>query len=129
MPRLQFLCISNNPLGDEGLAPLVAPGVLPPALTHFYPYANQLTDVGLSALLANVKLCRTLEVLNLSSNRISDAGCAALVAACDRGALPTLSQLIVSGNPASTMAQEKARLAAFGKAAAQTEFSNSLTAV
>ena len=65
----------GNPLGDEGLAALVAPP--PPA------GAPPPTTGGLAQL----------KWLDLSCTQITDAGCATLAAALDSGALPALEQL------------------------------------
>ena len=69
-PALEQLCLTGNPLGDEGLAALVAPP--PPAGVPPPPTAG----------LAKLKK------LNLSWTQVTDAGCAALAAALDSGALP-----------------------------------------
>jgi hypothetical protein len=81
--ELNFRC---NPLGDEGLAALVAPplpaGVLPPPTG------------GLK-----------LKTLDLSHTKVSDAGCTALAAALHSGALPALEELMLDGIPASAVAK------------------------
>ena len=75
LPALEVLQISHNPLGDEGLAALVA---LPPPAG-----APPLTTGELA----------TLRTIDLSRTQITDAGCAALAAALERGALPVLETL------------------------------------
>jgi len=77
--ELNFRC---NPLGDEGLAALVAPPLPPPT-------------GGLNEL-------KTLE---LSHTKVSDAGCTALAAALHSGALPALEELMLDGIPASAVAK------------------------
>ena len=67
LPALVRLSFFGNPLGDEGLAALVAP---PPA------GAPPPTTGGLA----------TLTVLDLDRSQITDAGCATLAAALDSGA-------------------------------------------
>ena len=74
-PALEGLDLARNPLGDEGLAALVAPPP-PPA------GAPPPTTGGLAKL-------RTLD---LSRTRITHAGCDALAAALDSGALPALKR-------------------------------------
>jgi len=77
----------SNPLGDEGLAALVAPP--PPA------GAPPTTTGGLTKL----------KTLSLSRTQITNAGCATLAAALDSGALPALEELYLDGIPASAAAK------------------------
>jgi hypothetical protein len=84
LPALEFLSLNVNPLGDEGLAALVAPP--PPASGALSPPKGGLTK---------------LKALNLSYTQITDAGCGALAAALDGGALPTLEVLRLHGSLAS----------------------------
>ena len=74
LPALETLSLSFNPLGDEGLAALVAPpppGVLPPP----------------TGVLAKLK------ALFLNNTQVSDVGCAALAAVARQpGALPPLAR-------------------------------------
>jgi hypothetical protein len=84
-PALERLDLSGNPLGDEGLAALVAP---PP------PPAGAPTGV-----------LTKLKQLNLSGTQVNDTGCAALAAALDDGALPALVDLYLRGTLASTAAK------------------------
>ena len=87
LPALERLILSfSNPLGDEGLAALVAPP--PPA------GAPPLPTGGLSKLYE----------LYLGDTQIADAGCAALAAALDSGALPALECVYLLGIPASATA-------------------------
>ena len=76
-----------NPVGDEGLATLVAP---PPA-------------AGALPLLTGV--LTKLKVLSPSYTQVTDAGCAALAAALQSGALPALETLHLYGIPASAAAK------------------------
>ena len=89
LPALEHLDLSGNPLGDEGLAALVAP---PPPTAGALP----LPTAGL----------KELRTLILQVTQVSDAGCAALAAALDSGALPALQYLSLEGIPASAAAQE-----------------------
>ena len=77
----------GNPLGDEGLAALVAPRLLAGAPP---PPAGGLAK---------------LKRLHLNFTRITDAGCATLVAALDSGALPALELLSLQGTPAGAAAK------------------------
>ena len=99
-PALEQLWLDGNPLGDEGLAALVAPPP-PPAGTPPPPAGG----------------LKKLVTLNLDGIQISDAGCATLVAALDSGALPALEVLHLEGIPASAAAQEAA-LAALARSIA-----------
>ena len=87
LPALGALFLGNNPLGDEGLAALVAPP--PPA------GAPPPTTGGLAKL----------KMLLLNATQITDAGCATLAAALDSGALPALKRLFLDGIPASAAAK------------------------
>ena len=86
-PALETLSLESNPLGDEGLAALVAP---PPAAGAPPPPTGGL---------ANIKW------LSLGDTQITDAGCAALAAAFSSGALPTLKKLDLRCIPASDEAK------------------------
>ena len=85
-PALEWFSLYGNPLGDEGLAALVAPP--PPA------GAPPPTTGGLAKL----------KWLILRRTQITDAGCAALAAALESGALPALKTLYLSYIPASAAA-------------------------
>ena len=85
-PALEGLNLVGNPLGDEGLAALLAPP--PHAGTPPLPAAG----------------LKKLEKLHLSYTQITDAGCAALASALDSGALPALVTLSLDRIPASAAA-------------------------
>jgi hypothetical protein len=85
-PELDTIYLFDNPLGDEGLAALVAPP--PPAGTPPLPTGG----------------LKKLELLNLGYTQVSDAGCAALATALDSGALPALDDLTLDDTPASAAA-------------------------
>jgi len=87
-PALEDLYLGYNPLGDEGLAALVAPP--PPPAGAPPPPTGGLAK---------------LKALDLSYTQVADAGCAALAAALDSGALPTLKVLFLDGIPASAAAK------------------------
>eukprot|EP00964_Phaeocystis_antarctica_P051409 scaffold29987_cov47-Phaeocystis_antarctica.AAC.2 len=93
LPALNSLMFGGSPLGDEGLAALVAPP--PPAGTLPLPAG------GLAKL----------QRLNLDNTEVTDAGCAALASALDNGALPTLELLSLDGIPASVAAKKAVRVA------------------
>ena len=85
LPALEHLKLNYNPLGDEGLAALVAPS--PPAGAP--PPTGGLAK---------------LKLLNLGYTKVADAGCAALAAALDSGALPALDKFAMYVIPASAAA-------------------------
>ena len=86
LPALEILHLAQNPLGDEGIAALVAPplpaGAPPPA----------------TGVLAKLK------ELYLWGTQTTDAGCATVAAALDSGALPALEELQLGSIPASAAA-------------------------
>ena len=81
------LFVDANPIGDEGLAALVAP---PPPAGAPPPPTGGLTK---------------LKVLGLNGTEITDAGCATLAAALDSSALPALEDLYLYDIPASAVAK------------------------
>jgi hypothetical protein len=87
-PALELLALGGHPLGDEGLATLVAPP--PPA------GAPPPTTGGLAKL----------KWLDLDRTQITDAGCTTLAAALGSGALPALEELYLHGIPASAAAKD-----------------------
>ena len=87
-PALEELFLWDNPLGDEGLAALLAPP--PPAGTPPLPAGG----------------LKKLKELDLNGTQITDAGCAALVAALHSGVLPALETLFVDRIPASDAARD-----------------------
>ena len=91
-PALERLYLWGNPLGDEGLAALVAPPP-PPAGTPPLPTGG----------------LKKLQYLDLDGTQITDTGCAALVAALDSGALPALATLGVHFTLASAAARDAVR--------------------
>ena len=96
-PELDELYLPSNPLGDEGLAALVAP---PPPAGAPPPPTGGLTK---------------LKALDLAHTQITDAGCAALASALDSGALPALKHLNLGGIPASAAAEATVRAAGSGQ--------------
>jgi len=100
LPALEWLTLRVNPLGDEGLATLVAPP--PPA----------------DALPTTTGVLTKLKMINLCATQITDAGCAALAAALDSGALPALEFLclqdVTSASAAAKAALRRAGLTVEG---------------
>eukprot|EP00964_Phaeocystis_antarctica_P005621 scaffold3064_cov63-Phaeocystis_antarctica.AAC.7 len=92
-PALEFLQLTGNPLGDEGLTALVAP---PPPAGALPPPAGGL---------------KKLRLLYLEWTQVTDVGCAALASALDSGALPALEFLNLDGIPASAAAKGAAHAA------------------
>ena len=88
LPALKQLLFPGNPLGDEGLAALVAPP--PPA------GAPPTTTGGLTKL-------KRLASLDLNDTQVSDAGCATLASVLDK--LPALKRLYLERTPASVEAK------------------------
>ena len=84
---LESLSLMGSPLGDEGLAALVAP---PPLAGALSPPAGGL---------------KKLKKLYLSYTKVTDAGCATLAFALDSGALPALNHLNLYEIPASAAAK------------------------
>ena len=104
LPALEELGLGASPLGNEGLAALVAP---PP------PADAPTTTTGVLTKLKGLYLSRT---------QITDAGCATLAAALDSGVLPALRYLNLSGiHPFSAAA--KAALRRAGQAGLETIWS------
>ena len=87
LPALDHLDLERNPIGDEGLAALVAP---PPPAGALPPPTGGLAR---------------LNGLELSFLQITDAGCAALAATLDSGALPALNHLNLEATIASAAAK------------------------
>jgi len=87
-PALENLDLWSNPLGDEGLAALVAP---PP------PSAGAPTT-------STTGVLTKLKDLNLNMTKVTDEGCATLASALSDSALPALEMLFLSQIPASAAA-------------------------
>eukprot|EP00964_Phaeocystis_antarctica_P064094 scaffold38521_cov43-Phaeocystis_antarctica.AAC.1 len=90
-----ILTLGGNPIGDEGLAALVAPP--PPAGAP--PPTGGLTKL------------KRLYQLYLGNTQVTDAGCATLAAAFSSGVLPALKVLDLEGIPASAAAMVSVRQA------------------
>jgi len=115
LPRLQHLVLSSAAIGDAGLVALAPALRQRPALESLYLAGNPLGDEGLAALVAPPPPAEApppptgglakLKELHLSRTQITDAGCGTLAAALDSGALPTLEKLFLNGIPASAAAK------------------------
>ena len=95
LPELEILTLGGNPIGDEGLAALVAPP--PPAGAP--PPTGGLTKL------------KRLYQLYVGNTQVTDAGCATLAAAFSSGVLPALKVLDLEGIPASAAAMVSVRQA------------------
>merc|ERR1740139_239505 len=114
LPRLNSLMLHDATIGDAGLVALAPALRRRPALEKLYLSYNPLGDEGLAALVALPPLTGApppttgvlpkLKVLDLIRTQLSDAGCAALAAALDSGALPALKALFLDAVPASAAA-------------------------
>ena len=124
LPRLKVLGLHNAAIGNAGLASLAPVLRRMPALVTFYLFGNPLGDEGLAALLAPpppagappppTGVLPKLKGLNLAGTQVSDAGCATLSAALDSGMLPALKRLGLSSTPASAAAKESVRVGRAG---------------
>ena len=121
MPRLRHLYLQNAAIGDAGLVALAPALRRLPALEHLSFFGNPLGDTGLAALVAppppagapppTTGGLAKLKGLNLRLTQITDAGCATLAAALDSGALPALNVLNLKQIPASAAAKATVRRA------------------
>ena len=126
MPRLKSLNLILSSIGDAGLVALTPALHKLPALEHLYLASNPLGDEGLAALVApppaagappegapptTTGVLTKLKVLNLRCTQITDAGCATLAAAFDSCALPPLEDLDLLGTRATGKATRKVEVA------------------
>ena len=95
LPSLESIYLAYNPLGEEGLAALVAPPPLAGALSLTIRVLTKLK------LPTKARVLTKLEVLDLGSTQINNAGCAALASALYGGTLPALKRVNLEGIPAS----------------------------
>eukprot|EP00964_Phaeocystis_antarctica_P129974 scaffold93792_cov60-Phaeocystis_antarctica.AAC.1 len=119
LPRLKTLGLNNAAIGDAGLVVLAPALRRLPALENLYLVGNPLGDEGLAALVAPplpagappppAGVLTKLKGLWLGDTQITDVGCAALAAALDSGALPALKGLSLNGTPASAAAKAAVR--------------------
>jgi len=114
LPRLKNLALMKTAIGDAELAALVPALRRRPALEGLVLFDNPVGDEGLAALLAPQPPAGTpprpagglkkLKELDLGRTQITDAGCATLAAALDSGALFALGELQLDHIPASVAA-------------------------
>ena len=116
LPQLRCLSMHRTAIGDAALAALAPALRRRPALETLYLHSNPLGDEGLAALVAPPPPAagtpprpagglKKLKLLDLSFTQVSDAGCATLVAALHSGALPALDTLHLDDIPASGAAR------------------------
>ena len=116
LPRLEDLALRSTALGDAGLVALAPALRRRPALECLHIEGNPLGDEGLAALVAPppppagappppTGVLPKLEVLGLSYTQVTDAGCATLASTLDSGALPALENLYLLGTRASDAAK------------------------
>ena len=119
MPRLTSLLLTNTEIGDAGLVSLAPALRRLPALENLDLWGNPLGDEGLAALVApppptagapppTAGGLAKLKELHLGFTQITDAGCATLVSTLYSGMLPALKWLQVGGTPACTSASRTA---------------------
>jgi len=122
LPRLKFLSLTYTAIGDAGMADLAPALRRRPALECLHIEGNPLGDEGLAALVAPpppaagappppTGVLPKLEVLGLSYTQVTDAGCATLASTLDTGALPALESLYLLGTRASDGAKASVRRA------------------
>jgi len=116
LPRLKVLELHNAAIGDVGLVALAPALRRRPMLEFLYLNGNPLGDEGLAALVAPPQQPAgappsPLRSLSLDGTRITSAGCATLAAALDCGALPSFCDLYLRGTRASAAAKAALRRA------------------
>ena len=121
LPRLESLMLHHTSIGDAGLVALAPALRRLLALDNINLWKNPIGDEGLAALVAPppplpagalpppTGVLAKLKWLYLGESQVSDAGCAALAAALNRGALPALDMLDILLIPASAAAKEAVR--------------------
>ena len=119
LPRLKNLLLDNAAIGDAGLVALAPALRRRPALEELGLWGNPLGDEGLAALVAppppagapptSTGGLAQLVALSLGDTQITDVGCATLAAALDSSALPALKYLNLNGIPVSAAARATVR--------------------
>ena len=116
MPRLKILALESTAIGDAGLVALAPALRQLPALEQLDLDRTPLGNEGLAALVAPPPPAGTpaaaagglkkLKLLYLGVTQISDAGCATLATALDSGALPALEEVHLNDTPANAIFKE-----------------------
>ena len=104
LPRLRLLNLNEAAISDAGLVTLAPALRRLSGLSHLFLTNNPLGDEGLAALVAPSSPTgglKKLKMLYLNHTKVSDAGCAALAAALDSGTLPALKKIDLKGSPVS----------------------------
>jgi len=107
LPALEVISLDCNQVVDAGIAALAPALRQLPKLRHLFLSDNQIGDRGLALLLSEPMqgVLSSLRGLYLRDNQITDSGCAALASSLRSGALPALSRLDVGESSASQEAQ------------------------
>lgn len=96
LPKLRYIDLSNNSLGESGCRLLSENLKFVPHLNQLLLANNKIGEASCINLAANLKIVPKLSQLVLSSNSIGDAGCKAL--ALQFKFIPGLNQLSLTGN-------------------------------
>jgi hypothetical protein len=124
LPRLKILMLINATIGDAGLVALAPALRRRPALENLHLDHNPIGDEGLAALVAPppppagalpppTGVLAKLKELNISYTQVTDAGCAALAAALYSGALPALKVLYLHPGHGGSLASAAAVAAVY----------------
>jgi Ran GTPase-activating protein (RanGAP) involved in mRNA processing and transport len=104
LPRIEVLAARDNGIGDAGLLALAPALRQRPTLEGLSLAGNPLGDEGLAALVAlppKTGALARLWRLDLDRSQIGNAGGAALAAALERGIMPALEKLLFSSDAAA----------------------------
>ena len=109
-PELEALGLTEFALGGPAVATLTGTLRKRPALKMLYLGNCNVGDQGVDAMFSNLGMddFKALEHLYLDSNELTDASCAFIVGAIDRGLMPALKTVVVSGNPTTSAAARQA---------------------
>lgn len=105
LPQLEGLSLGDNGIGDAGLVALAPALRRLSALKQLWLVGNPVGDRGLAALMAPplTAALKQLEVLNMDRTQVTDAGCAILMSALNRDhvVMPALERVLMVGSAAS----------------------------
>jgi len=92
MPKLVYLHIGANDIGNQGVAALAVPLRRLPVLADLRLDENGIGDEGVTSLVDNLGKddFKALQKLHLEGNEVTDVGCARLVSVIKAGALPSI---------------------------------------